>query len=120
MELTPLGGMIRNLALESEGAARHLAEEAAPVIALELAVRVVDDLIRAARLAAALHQHHLSKDLDAKLRAVAQEMSEERQALQAARSRSGDLVAVYTELLRAVRGSSQRVPVGGVAGAGTP
>ena len=116
MQLTPLGGMIRNLAMQSEGSALHVAEEAAPVIALELAVRLVDDLIRAARLAAALHEHHLSKDLQAKLQAVSQEMADERQALQAARSRSGDLAEFYTNVLKGVRGSSQRVPVGGVAG----
>lgn len=105
MELTPLAGMIRNLAINSEGAALHLAEEAAPVIALELTVRVVDDLIRAVRLAAALQQQSLGPRMEAQLDRVSRDLAAERQAVQEARSRAGDLAQFYLNLLAALRDS---------------
>jgi conjugative transfer pilus assembly protein TraH len=105
MELAPLAvvAMLRNLALEDAGAARLLAREAGPVIALEMTVELVDEMIRAVRLAASLNQHHLGPRMQQKLEAAQQRLAEERKALHEQRSRLEDLAQYYNNLRLSLR-----------------
>jgi len=56
-----IGGMIHNLAREDAGIAKLWAEEAAPVIALELVQLIVNDLLSAVQTAAQINDHAYAK-----------------------------------------------------------
>ncbi|MFO1432913.1 MAG: conjugal transfer protein TraH [Candidatus Competibacteraceae bacterium] len=94
----PIVAMLRNLAVKDLGAAEVLAREAAPVIALELVVALVDELFRSVRLAVSLNPHHLGPKMLANLEAVQRQLAEERRGLNEQRSRLEDLVAYYNHL----------------------
>ena len=94
----PIVAMLRNLALKDTGAAQIAAREAAPVIALEMVVNLVDELIRSVRLAVSLNQHHLGPKMLANLDTIQWQLAEERRGLNEQRSRMEDLVAYYIHL----------------------
>jgi conjugative transfer pilus assembly protein TraH len=82
MELAPhgLGAMLHNLGQYDTGMARDFAQQAAPVIALEMTKLLLDDLIGQAAQAASLHQNPYAKQVIEQIRGakddVAQQYSE--------------------------------------------
>lgn len=63
MELAPhgVGAMLRNLGQHDGGTARAFAEQASPIIALEMTKLLIDDLIRQVEGAVPLHDSPYAK-----------------------------------------------------------
>ena len=73
---TAIGAMLRNLAREDKGLAHLFAEEAAPLIAIEMAKTLIQDLLDAARISAINLDHAYAGRLNDYLDQVVQDSHE--------------------------------------------
>jgi len=101
MDVTPaaLGALLRNLAREDLGLARLLAEEGAPVIALELAQLLIQDMLDAVRQATAVNDHAYAQKLSENLDHVREELRAEYSELAGRYGNSQSLMAFYHDLM---------------------
>jgi conjugative transfer pilus assembly protein TraH len=105
METVPdaVGGMIRNLAREDAGMAKLFADEAGPVIALELAQIILTDMMTAVRAAAALEDHAYAKRLNETLAQAKESAAAEYAALSGRYGNPQTLMAFYQHLMNAAK-----------------
>jgi len=94
-----IGGMIHNLAREDAGIAKLWAEEAAPVIALELAQLIVTDLLTAVQTAAQLSDHAYAKLLNNALHDARQQIQDEYVTVAGRYGNPQTLMAFYQQLM---------------------
>jgi len=105
METVPdaIGGMIHNLAREDAGIAKLWAEEAAPVIALELAQLIVNDLLTAVQTAAQLNDHAYAKLLNDALHDARQQIQDEYVTVAGRYGNPQNLMAFYQQLMNTIK-----------------
>ena len=114
-----IGGMIHNLAREDVGIAKLWAEEAAPVIALELAQLIVNDLLSAVQTAAQINDHAYAKLLMTSLTDARQQIQDEYVTIAGRYGNPQTLMAFYQQLMNTVKprqyGTVAQVPATGTA-----
>jgi len=98
-----IGGMIHNLAREDAGIARMWAEEAAPVIALELAQLIVNDLLNAVQTAAHMNDHAYAKLLMDALKDAREQIQDEYVTIAGRYGNPQTLMAFYQQLMTTVK-----------------
>jgi conjugative transfer pilus assembly protein TraH len=105
METVPsaIGGILRNLAREDAGMAKLFADEAGPVIALELAQIILNDMMAAVRAAAALEDHAYAKRLNDTLTQAREAAAAEYEALSGRYGNPQTLMAFYQNLMNAAK-----------------
>ena len=114
-----IGGMIHNLAREDAGIAKLWAEEAAPVIALELAQLIVNDLLNAVQTAAHMNDHAYAKLLMDALKDAREQIQDEYVTIAGRYGNPQTLMAFYQQLMTTVKprhyGSVAQLPASGIA-----
>jgi conjugative transfer pilus assembly protein TraH len=114
-----IGGMIHNLAREDVGIAKLWAEEAAPVIALELAQLIVNDVLNAVQVAAQINDHAYAKLLMDSLSVARQQIQDEYVTIAGRYGNPQTLMAFYQQLMNTVKprqyGSITQVSASGTA-----
>jgi len=114
-----IGGMIHNLAREDVGIAKLWAEEAAPVIALELAQLIVNDLLSAVQTAAQINDHAYAKLLMTSLTDARQQIQDEYVTIAGRYGNTQTLMAFYQQLMNTVKprqyGTVAQLPATGTA-----
>ncbi|PPD45650.1 MAG: conjugal transfer protein [Methylobacter sp.] len=98
-----IGGMIHNLAREDAGIAKLWAEEAAPVIALELAQLIVNDLLSAVQAAAQMNDHAYAKLLMEALKGAREQIQDEYITIAGRYGNPQTLMAFYQQLMNTVK-----------------
>ena len=98
-----IGASIRNLARHGHGLARNFAEQAAPVIAFEMAQTVMNDLLRAAREAMTMSENAYAKQVIDQIQAATQQVHGDYQVVSARYGNSQTLLAHYRDLAAQVR-----------------
>lgn len=98
-----IGGMIHNLAREDAGIARLWAEEAAPVIALELAQLIVNDLLAAVQTASHLNDHAYAKLLMDALQDAREQIQDEYVTIAGRYGNPQTMMAFYQQLMNTVK-----------------
>jgi conjugative transfer pilus assembly protein TraH len=96
-------GGLRNLVLVDYGAATLLAREAVPVIALEMAGALADELEQSVRLAASLQHHALTPAMLKRLDDRRQHLAEQRRQQHQQASRLLQLIGAYRDLRDSLR-----------------
>jgi conjugative transfer pilus assembly protein TraH len=114
-----IGGMIHNLAREDVGIAKLWAEEAAPVIALELAQLIVNDLLSAVQTAAQINDHAYARLLMDALKDARSQLQDEYVTIAGRYGNPQTLMAFYQQLMNTVKprhyGSVTQLPASGMA-----
>jgi conjugative transfer pilus assembly protein TraH len=114
-----IGGMIHNLAREDAGIAKLWAEEAAPVIALELAQLIVNDLLNAVQTAAQINDHAYAKLLMEALKDARSQIQDEYVTVAGRYGNPQTLMAFYQQLMNTIKphqyGSVAQLPASGIA-----
>ena len=105
MEVTPgaLGALIRNLAREDLGLARMFAEEASPVIALEMAQLLVQGMIDAVRHSTAISQNAYAVKFAESLTQIRQDLHQEYDELSGRYGNTPSLMAFYQNLMNTLK-----------------
>jgi conjugative transfer pilus assembly protein TraH len=98
-----IGGMIHNLAREDAGIAKLWAEEAAPVIALELAQLIINDLLSAVQTAAQINDHAYAKLLMDALKDAREQIRDEYVTIAGRYGNPQTLMAFYQQLMNTVK-----------------
>jgi len=98
-----IGGMIHNLAREDAGIAKLWAEEAAPVIALEMAQLIVNDTLSAVQAAAQMNDHAYAKLLMDSLRVAREQIQDEYVTIAGRYGNPQTLMAFYQQLMNTVK-----------------
>jgi conjugative transfer pilus assembly protein TraH len=98
-----IGGMIHNLAREDAGIAKLWAEEAAPVIALEMAQLIVNDTLSAVQAAAQINDHAYAKLLMDSLRVAREQIQDEYVTIAGRYGNPQTLMAFYQQLMNTVK-----------------
>ncbi len=98
-----IGGMLHNLAREDAGIAKLWAEEAAPVIALELAQLIVNDLLNAVQSAASINDHAYAKLLLDALKDARTQLNDEYTTIAGRYGNPQTLMAFYQQLMNTVK-----------------
>lgn len=106
LQLAPngLGASIRTLARHDEGMAVLFVEQAAPVIAAELAQLMLRDMLRAVTHASTLDDHAYAKELLRQLRDAEEQVRAEQQVLAARHGNAQSLLAYYQGLVQQIKG----------------
>jgi conjugative transfer pilus assembly protein TraH len=114
-----IGAMIHNLAREDSGIAKLWAEEAAPVIAMELAQLIVNDLLNAVQTAAHMNDHAYAKLLMDALKDARKQIQDEYVTIAGRYGNPQTLMAFYQQLMTTVKpkhyGTVAQLPSSGVA-----
>ncbi|AMK79284.1 MULTISPECIES: conjugal transfer protein TraH [Methylomonas] len=114
-----IGGMIHNLAREDAGIAKLWAEEAAPVIALDLAQLIVNDVLNAVQVAVQINDHAYAKLLMDSLSVARQQIQDEYVTIAGRYGNPQTLMAFYQQLMNTVKprqyGSVTQVSATGTA-----
>jgi conjugative transfer pilus assembly protein TraH len=105
MELAPAGvaALLRDLARHDTGLARELAEQAAPVIALEMVKLLIDELLRQAGRVVAMHQNPYATKAMEQLRGATEEVAQEYAELAQRHGNLQDILAYYRDLSLVIR-----------------
>jgi conjugative transfer pilus assembly protein TraH len=98
-----IGGMIHNLAREDAGIAKLWAEEAAPVIALELAQLIINDVLSAVQTAAQINDHAYAKLLMDNLRNAREQVQDEYVTIAGRYGNPQTMMAFYQQLMNTVK-----------------
>ncbi len=98
-----IGGMIHNLAREDAGIAKLWAEEAAPVIALELAQLIIKDVLSAVQTAAQINDHAYAKLLMDNLRNAREQVQDEYVTIAGRYGNPQTMMAFYQQLMNTVK-----------------
>jgi conjugative transfer pilus assembly protein TraH len=108
MELAPhgVGAMLRNLGQHDSGTARAFAEQASPIIALEMAKLLIDDLIRQAEGAVALHDSPYAKQAIDQIRAAKESVAQESTEIGQRHGNLPSLMQYYSQLALLLKGRS--------------
>jgi conjugative transfer pilus assembly protein TraH len=99
MESTPVGANLSNLARMNEGMARLFAQEAAPLIALDLVEVILQDALRAVVAATAQEDNAYASVVQDQIRFAQTQLEAERQSLQARYGNLASLMQYYNTLL---------------------
>ena len=114
-----IGGMIHNLAREDAGIAKLWAEEAAPVIALEMAQLIINDVFTAVRAAAQINDHAYAKLLMDSLNVTREQIQDEYVTVAGRYGNPQTMMAFYQQLMNTVKprqyGSVTQVPASATA-----
>lgn len=105
-----VGASIRTLARHGHGLARNFAEQAAPVIAFELAQTVMNDLLRTAREAMAMDENAYTKQVIDQIEAASQQVQGDYQVVSARYGNAQTLLAHYRDLAAQVRQPAGATP----------
>lgn len=113
-----LSALIRNLSREDPGLARHFAEEAGPIIAIEWAGDLIEDMIETARETGRLADHPYQPLIDASLEQTLSKLREERRSLENRWGTIASLVNRYQSLMQL--GRSHDYGISGTLARGGP
>lgn len=106
-----LGALIRNLAREDPGLARHFAQEAGPILAIAMAGDLVEDMIETTRESGRIEAHPYQRLIDESLDQTLSKLREERRNLENRWGTIASLVTHYQTLMQT--GRSRDYGVGG-------
>jgi len=106
-----LGALIRNLAREDPGLARHFTQEAAPILAIAMAGDLVEEMMDTARESGRMDDHPYQRLIDDALEQTLSKLREERRSLESRWGTIDRLVTHYQELMHT--GRSHDYGVGG-------
>jgi len=106
-----LGALIRNLAREDPGLARHFAQEAGPILAVAMVGDLVEDMILTARESGRIEAHPFQRMIDESLDQTLSTLREERRSLEHRWGTIGGLIAHYQTLMHT--GRSRDYGIGG-------
>jgi conjugative transfer pilus assembly protein TraH len=106
-----LGALIRNLAREDPGLARHFAQEAGPILAIAMAGDLVEEMIETTRESGRMEPHPYQRLIDESLDQTLSTLREERRSLENRWGTIGSLVTHYQALMQT--GRSRDYGVGG-------
>lgn len=98
-----IGGMIHNLAREDAGIATLWAEEAAPVIALEMAQLIINDMLSAVQAAAKINDHAYAKLLMDSLNNAREQIQDEYVTIAGRYGNPQTMMAFYQQLMNTVK-----------------
>ena len=99
MESTPVGANLSNLARMNEGMARLFAQQAAPIVALDLVEVILRDALRAVVAATAQEDSAYASVVQEQIRFAQVQLDAERQSLQARYGNLASLMQYYNTLL---------------------
>ncbi|HYN76863.1 MAG TPA: conjugal transfer protein TraH [Lamprocystis sp. (in: g-proteobacteria)] len=108
MELAPhgVGAMLRNLGQHDSGTARAFAEQASPIIALEMTKLLIDDLIRQVEGVVAIHDSPYAKQAIEQIRAAKEDVAQEYTELAQRHGNLPSLMQYYGNLALLLKGRS--------------
>ena len=115
MEVTPnaMGALIRNLARTDISIAKLFAQEAAPILALDLAQELIQAMLDAVRTSMSLSGHPYARKLDDALLQVRMDLRDEYQALSGKIGNSQSLMSFYQDLVSTIKprsyGSTEQI-----------
>ncbi|MEN9681058.1 MAG: hypothetical protein RLZZ627_951, partial [Pseudomonadota bacterium] len=109
--------LIRNLAREDPGLARHFAQEAGPILAVAMAGDLVEDMILTARESGRIEAHPFQRMIDESLDETLSTLREERRSLEHRWGTIGGLIAHYQTLMQT--GRSRDYGIGGSLAGGS-
>lgn len=106
MEQAPqsLTALVRNLAREDPGLARHFVQEAGPILAIDMAGDLLEEMIQATRESGRIDEHPFHRVIDDALNETLANVREERKVLENRWGNISSLVGHYQALMHTGRG----------------